>query len=574
MIWYISNPARYQTEVDAIAALAERESWLTLIDWRLEEGGIVCDAEIFVGAKRFELVLRYNEAFPHTPPSIFPREKEHLSSHQYVGGELCLEYGPDNWQKDLTGADMLASAYRLLSLEATTGDGIRPPPAPTRHSLTFGQNLRGSRCRLFYTKDFFTEANSAENVEEVSMRYRLGHDDEPMVVWPISIRYSTGGTWEDTSIPERLPSASNTISAYFAKCPDDFSLESYKNVDDLLDYLFGVPEEGTKHKEYWGLILLFRAEIIPLFLNHLSKEVTTLSVVPPSWGSRLHPEYAVLGSKRVGIVGCGSIGSKVAAMLARAGVENFVLADDDVFQPENLVRNELDWCAVGEHKVDALSNHLKLLKSDVKVYRSRQNFGGQESGGTLAGLITVLKSCDLLIDATAEGSAFNYVCVAAEAGAKPMLWVEVFAGGIGGLVARSRPGREPAPQIARSQILRWCHDQNEPVPFASGGGYEGGGSAPHIADDADVTVMAAHAARLAIDTLLERELSEFPCSAYMVGLRAGWIFTQPFEVFPIELILPESSTDESDVDHDEKAAAGVMGITKLIKNLIDAKAAG
>ena len=64
-------------------------------------------------------------------------------------------------------------------------------------------------------------------------------------------------------------------------------------------------------------------------------------------GGRLPEGYDVLAQKKVGIVGCGSLGSKVAASLARSGVAEFVLVDEDVLKTGNLVRNELDADGLG-----------------------------------------------------------------------------------------------------------------------------------------------------------------------------------------------------------------------------------
>ncbi|MCT4372027.1 ThiF family adenylyltransferase [Yangia mangrovi] len=41
----------------------------------------------------------------------------------------------------------------------------------------------------------------------------------------------------------------------------------------------------------------------------------------------------MLADKSVGIVGCGSVGSKVAASLCRTGVGKFLLIDEDIFFP-------------------------------------------------------------------------------------------------------------------------------------------------------------------------------------------------------------------------------------------------
>jgi hypothetical protein len=56
-----------------------------------------------------------------------------------------------------------------------------------------------------------------------------------------------------------------------------------------------------------------------------------------------------------------------------------------------------------------------------------------------------------------------------------------------------------------------------------------------IADDTAVSTIAAHAAAIAVDTLLGRSPSLFLVSAYMVGMAPGWIFTGPFDTWPIDL---------------------------------------
>ena len=120
-----------------------------------------------------------------------------------------------------------------------------------------------------------------------------------------------------------------------------------------------------------------------------------------------------------------------------------------------------------------------------------------------------------------------------------MIWGEVFAGGIGGLVARARPGADPTPLASRNQIQAWCQDQNiEWKRHTTDGRYNGrdGEGRPLIADDAEVSIIASHAVRFATDILARPKDSIFPVSAYLVGFSSEWIFEQPFETFPIDLL--------------------------------------
>ena len=175
------------------------------------------------------------------------------------------------------------------------------------------------------------------------------------------------------------------------------------------------------------------------------------------------PESQSLEGKSIGIVGLGSAGSKIAVSLARAGTRKFYLVDHDLFLPENIVRNALDWQAVCEHKVDAVATALQLVAPGAQVSVSRIHLTGQESSASVSLVLDRLGECDIVIDATANPRVFNLLAAVSKAAAKPLVWLEIFAGGIGGLVARSRPGLDPRPQTMRAIYLGFCEEHPAPA---------------------------------------------------------------------------------------------------------------
>ena len=142
-------------------------------------------------------------------------------------------------------------------------------------------------------------------------------------------------------------------------------------------------------------------------------------------------------------------------MLVRSGARKLELFDDDILSPGNLVRNELDWRGVGAHKAKALRARLLEIAPDAKVTAQIVNLGGQESSEWTATALQTLANCDLIIDATADATVFGLASAAARFKGRPMVWGEVFGGGIGGIIARSRPDHDPSPDVARRQILKW-----------------------------------------------------------------------------------------------------------------------
>ncbi|MGA8611162.1 MAG: hypothetical protein WB760_05505 [Xanthobacteraceae bacterium] len=153
MTWYLSEIARLKSEREGLETFALGTDWFLPLGWRLDDSmRLVLDAEIAVGNRTFPIFLRYPDMFPFSPPSIFPRgDDSRWSSHQFgAGGELCLEFGPDNWTPEMTGVQMIESAHRLLSLE-TPSEGELEVVA-SRHVETLGQQLRTAYTRLLVTR--------------------------------------------------------------------------------------------------------------------------------------------------------------------------------------------------------------------------------------------------------------------------------------------------------------------------------------------------------------------------------------------------------------------------------------
>jgi hypothetical protein len=557
--------ARYQAEVDAMAVLESESPWLSGIHWKIEGGGrLVCEAELLVNGKQLPAMVRYNEGFPNTPPSVLPRVDERWSGHQYgKGGELCLAYRADNWVPTVTGATMLTNAYDLLVAEAADESGLAPQlPVPSAHALTIGQELRTEKFRLFYTSEF--QAQASAQAGTTPARFCFHGRNEYWIGYAVAIAGGDAAEWIDPAIPTTLVSADVAVEGFVIPGPVDLPSDVVKSAKLLRQHALGADVATDKNASSEILFFAGPQAIRAFFLWYEKDLVVEFAMIAPDPAARIYPEYAALAERRVGLIGCGSVGGKVAASLVRAGVGRMLLVDDDVFRMENLVRNELDWSNIGEHKVEGLARRLKLLRAGVTVDVRRQRFGGQEAGSTVHGTMKALSQCDLIIDATAEGQSFNFAAAAAVEHDKPMVWAEVYAGGIGGLIARSRPGIEPTPQYARNRLLHWCAQQDGPVPTSPSRKYEGGEEgAPQIADDADVAVIAAHLARMAIDTLLARTPSCFPHSAYLIGLQEKWIFTQPFDTIPVDLGGPEAVAPDADP---AKEKEGFEGILQLLKD--------
>ena len=576
MIWFLKDAARVEQERRAIAGLAESAPWLSGVAWRLDERLRLCvDADILIDEIVFPITLRYPEFYPHTPPSVWPRGNvgERWSEHQYgAGGELCLEYGPDNWVPELTGAGLLVSAHRLLVGEQGGGDAPRELVA-SRHQTTLGQDLRSSRFRFVVTSGLAAFVQTLPSGTLIPLTTRWVRQARSCMAVVGKARPATGPEWIDLDVPPdlgvavegvlvRLPAAANgpPIKSFAALCAtlgkSGIDLEAWSADQEAPPELFVLAWED--HLEVW-----WRWE------SPKDSVVRFETVIVSDVGrARLSAGFQALADKAVAIVGCGSAGAKIAVSLARCGVGRFVLVDDDILLPQNLVRNELDWRDIGSHKADALAARLRLVNSRVVTEPRRVRLSAQEASGTAAAALHAIAHCDLIVDATANPSAFNILVSIVAAAEKPLVWLEVFGGGYGGLVARHRPGVDPTPQSMRAGILDWCSRRNRSWPTIADP-YEAGDDegVPLVADDAAVSVIAANAAQLAIDQLLRETPSRFPHAIYLVGLGRGWIFGQAFESFPIDIERP--TMEQKNQGDAEDAQAGIAFVEALVRRLRD-----
>lgn len=80
-----------------------------------------------------------------------------------------------------------------------------------------------------------------------------------------------------------------------------------------------------------------------------------------------------LASARVAIAGAGGIGSNVALMLARSGVHNFLIIDDDILEPSNLNRQQYWPEHLGRPKVEALGELLFALNRELHLDLRREH---------------------------------------------------------------------------------------------------------------------------------------------------------------------------------------------------------
>lgn len=574
MIWFIQNIARLDHERAALAGLeSEPNAWLKNVTWRLDESLLVADADIDVAGSLFPVTLRYPYTFPISPPSVLPRGvNARWSYHQYgKGGELCLEWGADNWHPDITGAQMLASAHRLLDLENPQPETEQEPEIPSRDAPTLAQSLRGRDDRFIATRPLLQQLGNLPFGQPIKMAVSLSNMRTSLAV-VTKLVLPDEQHWKDISVPASALDGLQYEGAAvrFPAGTPDFTVNAeasdlYKNLDT-----FGIDLSTWRNRigQSFFLILATDGKLPVLVWLHSGLSVFSTVEMEDDGAARLTQDYKRLAGRTVCIVGCGSLGSKIATSLARSGVGKFELTDDDLFLINNLIRNDLDWRDMGSHKVDALSRRLRLVHPGVTVTRHQVQLNGQEASSRIAKALRAAATSDLIIDATGDPTVFNLLAAVASSDQRPMVWAEVLAGGIGGMIARFTPGRTPTPRTMRAIIAQWCADRGTPWTGMDSRYETTTADGPVlIADDADTAVIAAHATRLAIDALIGNDPPIYRYSAYFLGLKPTWIFREPFDTHPIDVGPPEEEAAADHVLSAESIAENAAFVGALIEGM-------
>ncbi|MBK7028883.1 MAG: sulfur carrier protein ThiS adenylyltransferase ThiF [Bacteroidales bacterium] len=101
---------------------------------------------------------------------------------------------------------------------------------------------------------------------------------------------------------------------------------------------------------------------------------------------------SVLGTKSVGIAGCGGLGSNCAIALARVGIGSLVIADFDVIVESNLNRQYYFHDQIGMLKVFALKRNIEMVNPRVRVHAFDIRL-------CMSDTIEIFSRCDVIVEA-------------------------------------------------------------------------------------------------------------------------------------------------------------------------------
>jgi molybdopterin/thiamine biosynthesis adenylyltransferase len=252
----------------------------------------------------------------------------------------------------------------------------------------------------------------------------------------------------------------------------------------------------------------------------------------------------IMASKRVLLLGDGSLGSLIAGFLVRAGIGAIEHHDNDAVDIANISRTLYREEDIGRPKVEALDDILRGIRTDVELESHCGDIAKMDDDV----LIAAINRADIVIAAT-DHPATQARTAALSYWRKPALLPGVYERGTGGEVVYTIPDLTACWHC----VFGGIRTEEQPDRGQPDYGVPTGQLRAVPALGCDIANVAVHAARLAI-ALLQRwsgldiaRIVTLDRNVLFIGNTVDWAFTEPCENFWARTIrrpdCPVCSTD-------------------------------
>jgi hypothetical protein len=501
-------------------------------------------------SRPYRVQIHYGRAYPYRRPSIYPlepriqnqRHQEPTTGRTNLPGALCLlPHNPDRWVVGMTCHDVVARAIVWFKAyeNGTLDYEFAPPeierffPPSNRMSepyiilvdslLKTKSGDRRGGCLLiptvsgkFVFLDVFGELEADVAVEELNRLLDLILPGETVSKG----NWLTGEWFEldrEPSLP--VPLNSGDFLALLKRCGRDIAeVNSLARLNPKIVAL----RYPTSAGQHW---LIFqsnftyppRAGFRKGTFDLKVREVNKMNVLKLYNVYHINSEtifrrvsgYEVekLQKKSCLLLGCGSIGSRVAELLIKSGVGTMILIDKDEMRAGNISRHVLGLDYIGQNKAEGLKRFLHKRNPDAKI----ATFGADIVYAPQA-LSEMVERSDMVVSCLGNDAAELLVSSAALSDRKTVLFCRSYLQGRLGQILISRPPQYPACFNCASLYLNSpdCPVPQPPeVPYEELVGVDADcGSAFLPASGIDLDLISLHSARMALALLQGNDISD------------------------------------------------------------------
>lgn len=330
--------------------------------------------------QRFYFFIRYPREYPSFRPYFYPIEDPRKSKkieysdvglHTYHGEGVCLythDSGPDSWNEDQTATDCVRRYIEVLN---GNRNGILD-----YQDLYDRLTMPGFRSYDIKYVILDNDYSKLKELKQGEIKFKLMRKNPELYLATELISstgegISIGHSWFDN---DRLWEKSEVF------INGNFMQVNYKEIDPNWSRkkLESFLKVSTSSKN--GKPIIFHPqmrELLPVVIERTPKlanyelQIFDTSRLFNRVNGVLGSEREILSNKTILLIGLGSIGSKIALALAKAGVGNFFLYDPDILLLENIVRHTGDMNWLYQPKVEILESQIDSINPDavVKAYK-------------------------------------------------------------------------------------------------------------------------------------------------------------------------------------------------------------
>jgi molybdopterin/thiamine biosynthesis adenylyltransferase len=451
------------------------ERWPELLDWELgrfsawgipfdidaaerERGQLVLRCETSLAGEPVPTEVRYPSEYPELPPLLFGPPGL-LKRHQHrFGGNFCLLPRPlDDWPAASWGAaDLLGE--RLTALFADTEAGLEvvraaeaPMPEPVSSyygtasdaAVLMAAEVRpaGERGRLRVRRCaphlFVVFANDSRSLGD-ELAGRFPPAEEINVPW-LRLDEAPPAGPDGDSLAEWLTRVHPGLLA--AELPPKLAASRRLKQPAPLELCCLVfPEEGPGVGETRDGYLFLMIERGPQGRRRFLLSAQPLSEA--EYGRR-RPELNGLEGSRALVVGVGTLGGDIAVELAKAGLGELELVDDDILEVGNMVRHRLGLDFAGTAKARATAAAARRANPFCRASATEIHLGAVRWSGEspLARLVEAIEAADIVVEASGSHQIAQLLARLCAESCTPMVATWLSEGFYGAEIIRLRPGK-------------------------------------------------------------------------------------------------------------------------------------
>lgn len=410
------------------------------------------EVSAFAGEQEYTFVCSFDDDFPYVLPKIQlgAAAKRLLAGrpHVFIGGYLCT-YGSDVVFPNFYRPDMIIieTIEKAISIISNANEEKDKEAFNDEFKAYWEGNIQSelrvdlfvddlSVFRVLYclnSEKIILAAESSDKVVSIAknaLKYDENHKDIFVAILiPID---SLHDAMSATSQRNWLEIIKNHSSAYDQYC---FFLRRNLKKEFLVIFTFELEHGwipcGFKHSVL-GDHPSFENGTTPVSLVLMSTEgdkaIERIKVRDCSQ-NRLFSRGGIgqlFPISKVAIVGCGSLGSHLASLLADCGINQFSLYDYESLSVDNIARHLCGYFHEGSLKTSATGFYLRLKNPNISCDSTDLNIHS-----VLRSSIDLLNSCDAIFITTADISIDAHIisCLCERTIFKPVIimWLEPFA---------------------------------------------------------------------------------------------------------------------------------------------------